>query len=378
MKIGIITQSLQGNYGGILQNYALQKTLEKLGHNPITIDQLGIWIPNRYKDFVVNFKNFIYNILYGKKKMSVGLFLLLKERALIESQRFIQENIKVTPKCWGFDSFRKISEEYKFDAYVVGSDQVWRPKYAPNIGISFLDFTNGYNVKRIAYAASFGVDTWEFDKEQTDICKNLASKFDAISVREDSGVILCKAFLDVEAEQVLDPTLLLSKDDYNALLTPERESDVGQIFTYILDDNQKKRSIVEKISLNTRLEPFSVNQEEPFSFIIPEDEKKRYYPSVQRWLKAFRDSKYIVCDSFHGAVFSIIYNKQFVILANDKRGNARFSSLLKLFGLEERLANNEDDAFDKLMKPIDWILVNSKKSILQEKSMNFLIRNLNG
>ena len=102
-------------------------------------------------------------------------------------------------------------EQFHFDAFVVGSDQVWRPRYNAYIPNLFLDFTEGMSVKRIAYAASFGTDQWEFSAEQTTISSFLAKKFDIVSVREASGIQLCKQNLGVDAIQVLDPSLLLRR-----------------------------------------------------------------------------------------------------------------------------------------------------------------------
>ena len=103
--------------------------------------------------------------------------------------------------------------EGEYDAFIVGSDQVWRPSYNQHLEQAFLNFTENWkNVKRIAYAASFGVDNWEFTKKQTKECKRLVQKFDFVSVREDTAVNLCKEHLGIEATHVLDPTLLLSAD----------------------------------------------------------------------------------------------------------------------------------------------------------------------
>lgn len=375
MRIGIITQSLQGNYGGILQNYALQTVLKDMGHSPTTIDQLGIWIPNKWNDFIMNTKVFIYNFLYGKKKLYVSEFLSIRDKAIQNAKFFIDKYIVTTPKCWEKTDFQKQAEINNFEAYIVGSDQVWRPRYAPNIETSFLDFAQGYKVKRIAYAASFGVDTWEYTSKQTETCKKLLEHFDAISVREDSGIYLCREYLAANAIQVLDPTMLLDKEDYCKLLTSEHESTYGQIFSYILDMDESKKKYLNSIASSTGCDVFTVNQEEPFSFFIPQDDNKRCYPPIESWLKAFRDSKYVVCDSFHGAVFSIIFNKPFVLLKNNKRGNARFLSLLKQFHLEERLSDVKS-AKEILFQPVDWSSVNHIRKQLKEESLNFLKKNL--
>ena len=103
---------------------------------------------------------------------------------------------------------------YEYDAYVVGSDQVWRPNYNPFMKAMFLGITEREDVKRIAYAASFGTSKWEFSPQMTSECAVLAKKFDMITVREKSGVDLCREYFGVEATWVLDPTMLLNREDY--------------------------------------------------------------------------------------------------------------------------------------------------------------------
>src|SRR5690606_15864360 len=113
------------------------------------------------------------------------------------------------------DSGMKALNNIGFDTYIVGSDQCWRPKYSPNITNYFLDFLNDkQNVIRISYAASFGTSDWEFNEPETKMCRDLIQKFDAVSVRESSGIELCQKYLDKEAQHVLDPTMLLELDDY--------------------------------------------------------------------------------------------------------------------------------------------------------------------
>ena len=103
----------------------------------------------------------------------------------------------------------------KYDYVVIGSDQTWRPSISADIYNFFLDFLQDENqIKKIAYATSFGTDQWEFSEEQEKRCKQLVKQFDAVSVREESGISLCQQFLDVDAEHVLDPTLLLKQEDY--------------------------------------------------------------------------------------------------------------------------------------------------------------------
>lgn len=376
MKIGIITQPLMGNYGCLLQNYALQHTLKEMGHDPITLDQKSWHLegPNKY---LHDFKMVIYNLLRGKKKYVNREFEEIRNYTLRYSNEFINKYIISTKKCSKDNELRDYCSRLNVEALIVGSDQVWRPQYAPHLEQSYFSFARGLNIKRIAYAASFGVDNWEYSEKQTEKCKKLVKLFDAISVRESSGVNLCENYLGVRAEHVLDPTLLLTKEDYIHIINsrPTQLSD-GGLFAYILDEDQYKNKLVELLSNKLTLKPFYVNQTKELKFDIPDDLDDYTYPPVEQWLRSFMDASFVVCDSFHGMIFSIIFNKDFVVVANRRRGLSRFTSVLNQLGLEERLISDENDIQYFHSKSINWNDIN--KTIKEKKalSIEFLIRAL--
>ena len=255
MKIGIITQPLHQNYGGLLQNFALQKVLQKLGHDTHTIKRNNTrrW----YKTLIIDTLILLRRLI--KNNYSLPLH---RERAKITKNctEFVKNNITTTKKYYNRQEFLDIIEKHHFDAFVVGSDQVWRPCYSTNIYDDFLTFCqNKKNIKRLAYAASFGVTDWEFNEEQTKECSRLAKLFDAISVREDSGVELCNKNLGVEATFVLDPTLLLEKDDYIKLVEQNNEEkSKGELFCYILDTNPLIEKSIKNIEQKTSFKSFQV------------------------------------------------------------------------------------------------------------------------
>lgn len=129
------------------------------------------------------------------------------------TDHFIQRNICRRPVNTMHDIRRG-----QYDAFVVGSDQIWRPHFFPHIEEAFLSFARGWDVKRVAYAPSFGTDTWEYSAAQTARCARLLKDFDAVSVREQSGVALCRRHLGVSARHVPDPTMLLPASDYSAII----------------------------------------------------------------------------------------------------------------------------------------------------------------
>lgn len=380
MRIGIITQPLMGNYGGLLQNFALQKVLRDMGHEPITLDQKS-WHLEGFDIIKFNFKFFIYNLLFGKKKLYYREFEKLREETLVYSRDFVRKNINSTKKVSKDDELLKLTQELHLDAIIVGSDQVWRPMYAPQIEQSYLSFAEGLPIKRVAYAASFGVDSWEYTKRQTKACKKLIKLFNAVSVREHSGVYLCRKYLGVNASWVLDPTMLLTADNYKDIISKGKtRRNTGSLFTYILDQSDRKSRIINMISKLLDCETFSVNPVKPLKFNIPTSIEECTFSPVEQWLQSFCDAKFIICDSFHGMVFSIIFNKEFVVIANETRGISRFTSLLKLFGLQDRLIRTNEDIkhVEKLaLTKIDWSKVNMILEKNRASSLEFIKKSLN-
>lgn len=339
MKIGILTQPLTSNYGGILQNYALQKTLEQLGYDVLTIDYgKSTWRAWFIDTIKVTVKKILRRTSHYKSTPYKAANL---QRPL---RRFVNEKISLTTPRIEWPTGR-ILERYNFDALIVGSDQVWRPCYNSGpIEDMYLQFAQDSHIKRIAYAASFGTDVWEYTDDKTKECSVLAKKFDAISVREDSAVPLCLQYLGVESKHVLDPTMLLTANDYLEICKHIRKKEPF-VFAYILDETPSVLKEIQAFATKKGL-PLLVKSAGPN--LIQDD-------SVELWLSYFRDASYVITDSFHGTVFSIIFNKDFGVFGNHDRGNARFSSLIKDFNLYENVLNSPA-CID--IKKVDWGSVN--------------------
>lgn len=256
---------------------------------------------------------------------------------------------------------------------MVGSDQIWRPKYCSNILHSYLDFTKGWNIKRIAYAASFGINTWSYTEKETEICKSLIKQFNLVTVRELSAVGLCREYLDINAINVLDPTFLLDKCEYQRLIADYKVSNSHFIFSYLLDETKEKLDLLEKISMIKELPIHKIKLENDLSKLSGKKLAKLRYPSIQQWLAAFAQADFILTDSFHGTVFSIIFNKPFISIANKGRGITRFHSLLKVFGLENRLIFEEQGiSKEMLSESIDFNKINAIMSAERNKSFKLL------
>jgi len=346
MKIAILTQPLHNNYGGNLQNFALQKVLKDLGHEPITVDRhSAVSLRTRLK--LGYFKRLLLHYLKGTPKPSFKAYFSSGHQEVIREDisRFIDAYIIKTPGFYSDLEVKKIFRNNSFDAVIVGSDQVWRPKYSPNIYSYFLDFLEeDKNLKKIAYAASFGTEDWEFTPEQTERCKHLVQQFDLITLREKSAVNLVKNKFMIEAEFVLDPTLLLDKEDYENLFNGLSLDSNKGIYTYILDKCDWKSQVVETAKTKLGLEQFS-NQHHAETF------GEHKIPTIESWIKGFADADFVITDSFHGTVFAIIFNKPFISLVNSKRGASRFESILGELGLSERLIDDFDkEKIDELLE----------------------------
>lgn len=356
MRIGIVTQTLANNYGGILQNYALQQYLKKIGHEPVTID---------FKMPPIGYAPYLAAFI----KAAVAYIIPLKRRPFPRrdinrrNQRneiFVNENISKTRLVENYTS--ELIDEYQFDAIIVGSDQVWRPEYNYSLEDMFLRFAEKSHVVKLAYAASFGVDYWEFTDEQTKVCRELCQQFQSISVRENSGVGLCKKYLNVEAVEMIDPTMLLFKDEYEQLCNGVSVISGNVLAAYVLDLNKEKQDFIREFANTNGLDPVIFRADLNSSLTIEE------------WISMFRDAKYVITDSFHGTVFSIVFNKSFISFSNSIRGGSRFRSFLEKFSLTDRMV----DTFTSVpvLKEIDWNEVNKRVDKMRADAYTYLTSNL--
>ncbi len=362
MKIGILTLELVSNYGGVLQAFALYHTLERMGHEPCLISTRKLKEPKlkkRIKWFVSRCIEWVFP-LYITYQTS-------KDGSRKNFIRFINE--KLPNKIYPTD-LKQLNGE--FDALVVGSDQVWRPVFSEDVRMFFLDFAMDFkHVKRIAYAASFGLPDLKDDEWRDgyiDECATMLKKFDAVSVRENDAVDICKNRFGFEnAKWVLDPTMLLAPTDY---LQEVPVATKGKFVNYILDMDSTKEAIISTIekTMGTKTiylkDEIEVSHQRPLKF--------KQHRSIESWLTEIASAEFVFTDSFHGCVFCIIFNKPFAVRLNAQRGNARFNSLMQLYGLQDRMVKNAEDVEKVMALPIDWETVNEKRHQMIEKSIGFL------
>lgn len=352
MRIGILTITPTVGFGGIMQAFALQKVVRELSKGEVEVINYSenYTLRQRAAFLVRNLKNTIIN----------GKFTKLTPEGEVRyrtsnTRSFIQRYIRMSKKVTMGKSFSKYVNE-KYDIVIVGSDQVWRPKYVLSIYDYFFKGINS-SIKKIAYAASLGVSEWELSPVETEQCSLLLKDFDFVSVREKTAVGLINLYLkpNVKVKWVLDPTLLLTKDVYRELFEEKCPSE-QYIFTYMLDSNSQKDDVIRLIGqeLGISVETFSTCGED---YSLPL--KDRVAPKVEDWLKGIYYSDFVITDSFHGCVFSIIFNKPFLVYVNKERGSDRFESILEKLGLSDRMIYDSKQVCSQMLRNgVDWNRIN--------------------
>ena len=360
MKIGIMTfWWSETNYGQILQCYALQKYLQDAGHDAYLIrfhSEKSIPSPIRKPLLAQIKKTFnpinLYKFLLHKKIKY--MLTIEKSKHPRNFEDFRNKHIKQTEKLYLCgELFRKPPEA---DMYIVGSDQVWNPDYLKSMDIIkayFFDF-GASSIKRMAYAASFGKE--KLNPDTIKIITPLLKKIDYVSVREKSGLNICKQCGIDNAEWVPDPTLLLDADAYRALHKDEgfKKANKPYCFLYLI------RSDVDHSVKNIHDFTCDWAQKKGMDVIYVtgnhlNDRYSKVYPTIQKWLYLIEHAEYVITDSYHGSIFSLLFKKKFAVIprvGSTVENNSRLESLFELFQIENRYIDNLD--FSVLDRDIDW------------------------
>lgn len=372
LKIGILTLPIAENYGGILQAVALYRLLHNQGHDVVLLYKQSATTQVLWKKIV---KEILLNIPFQDFKNLKANKKLNEEREIRKKlhRPFVEEEIfKISPDLYTKNDLANFAKQEKIDVIVVGSDQVWRKQYINDKYYKsyFLDFVDGTKTKKIAYAASFGKDIWEGENDSQEIAKCLAD-FIAVSTRELSGVSICKdRFAYSNAKHVLDPTMLIGKDVYLDMISKYDVSNISkcELVTYVLDEADEKKEIIEFVQ--KRIDAQNTKHLKGFN-----PTNTTY--TVPQWVASFANTDTVVTDSFHGMVFSIIFEKNFVVIGNHSRGLDRFVSLLGLLGLEDRLVFDVKDLEGKEFGSVNYIRVNEILEDERNRSFEFLMGALN-
>ena len=348
MTVKVITRHAPSNYGSLLQSIATQTVLEHLGYECKMIDyqrkdERGIRMVlnqvSRKKDFSSPLKKLFYLIIrYPVEKYAQCRFDRMRNRYL-----------KMTKRCTTPEDLSQL----KADAFMTGSDQVWGPVITGMYDAAyFLQFATG-GAKRLSYAASFG--RTNPDAATTRVYQQMLASYDKITVREDSAVQMLESWGAKNCYgQVLDPTLLLSADEWIDLLVYEemqiKYASQKYILVYQIHNDRQLSSYALRLAAHTGLKLLRVN---PFMHQVHRGGKFVLCPDVAEFLSLIKNATYIVTDSFHGTCFSLTFEKQFIeVLPNNTTGT-RNQSILALTGLSNRIVYDFDD-FSIINRMIDY------------------------
>lgn len=353
-KVGILTFHRAINYGASLQAFALMEVIQKA--NDLEVFQIDLDEPY---------------ITDGSKIINIRKEQLL--RSLIGTIIKLPANSVRNYKFHKFwKKFLNFSESYNsekniehFDYYIVGSDQVWNFDITQG-DLNFLlplDNVDRSNIKKISYAASIGKNT--MTSEESKDFKKYLSDFDFISVRENSAKKLLKK-IDIDSQVVLDPTLLLEKQEWMRALNLSQDRVIKEefILVYTLEDNELIHQILENYQMKTGIKKVvfissSMNIHKISNTYSPEE-----------FIRIFNEAAFVITNSFHGTAFAVNFNKKFVTIEHKTRG-ARMVDFLKLVDLENRIIADKDH-FEKMFNPIEYELVNNLLKKEREKSLKYL------
>jgi len=375
--IRTIPPTSNANYGGLLQAWALQQFLSD--HSILAIVDSSRPLTNarlRRAPRVITREVAVRILPKGLMPPRVVRSQMLK-RASRPLLRFAVDQIETASVLNLRGNIRRRFRAM-FDAYLVGSDQVWRPEMS-DVPLNLFDFVApSDSAPRISYAASFGTDTREFDERLIRYTRPLARRLSSISVRERSAVDLVRDYWGIHAETHIDPTLLLPRERYRLLFeTTEPPVPAGSLVDYVLDDNPAVRSVIGEVSGHWGGGSFSIIPGLPEWRDFRRNQARFDWASVEQWLKAFDSAGFVVTDSFHGTAFAILNNVPFISVDNPGRGSTRFRNLLETFGLQDRLVRPGDRVPRQLVRArIDWDSVNRRLDYERERSTAYLLRAL--
>ena len=306
-----------------------------------------------------------YAMLKKLEEFGLNVTLLIPERLLLNSSNFITKTLSSNLYLIKDRKFDKINES--FDYLLVNSDQTWAYKRWPFFyDIGFLKFAKDWKAKKFIYGASIGTDKWNFNNKDEEEMKNLLINFKGISFREIGTVKLVEEHLGIKSKFVLDPTLIIDKQYYlNEIkeYKPDFNYTDKYIFIYQLDKNDIINNVIEESKKRLKFKIHKVDLH-----------KKDF---IENFIFCISNCQAVITDSFHGTIFSIIFNKPFISFINEARGKGRFDSLKKVFKLDERIiipSENTSINFNLLInKPkVNQTLFNQ----LRDFSIDYLKKNL--
>lgn len=369
MKIGIITMHKVLNYGSALQAYALQRKLFNLGFENEIIDYK---YPQKSKGNTV--KSFIKTSISFFRDAIIGFPRL---RKIKKFSAFYDNNFVLTNKVYDKLNIRENPPIY--DLYITGSDQVWNPRFAGN-DVNFMLAFTPEDAGRISYASSFATNV--IDKSKAELYSKYLSRYDLISVRERSGVHIVNKLIGKDATVCCDPTILLNQDEWN-LLAEQSKLKIGfkyilvYILSYMWSPYPEVYKIVEDVqkTLGYKVIFLVGRKEDAFrknSVLI-----KSTGPSEFTYL--FRNAEFVITTSFHGAAFSVVYDKPLVGIVNKQSdSDSRIQSLLVTIGAEKSILDYRDNISSYNRE--DLLKLKANQTLLEDirkQSESYLVESIN-
>lgn len=359
MKIKTITCHDVYNVGASLQAYALQQYLMNLGHDVEIIDYKPDYLSKHYNIRAVNNPRFdrpIIRTVYLAMKLPGRLKALKSERKKNFDQ-FRREKLKLTSKRYHSNE-ELIAELPDADLFICGSDQIWNPLFQNGKDAAFFLNFVPENKKKVSYAASFAVETIsESDKIRM---QQWLRKFDAISVREKSGLFILES-MGLKGKCVCDPVLLLNREKWDSII--QSFDSEKYLFMYDFDSSAFVMEVVQRIAKERNLKIYSF-----FESPIADKVLKNLGP--QEFLGVIKNADVVLSNSFHATVFSVIYHKEFYVIERDEAINTRMKDFLTLLGLEERLISKE--ILKILNREVNWKNVDEQLILVIEESKEYL------
>ena len=323
---GIINFWWCDDHGAILTAFALQQFLKKEGYSSELL--------KCSKD-------------YDENKRKGGISELFERQYMKSSSKIYKTYNDI------FEPNNNLQLNSDYIGFITGSDQVFRPDYVPDSW--YLTFVSGKG--KIAASASFGTD--EFicnDTARVERISRSLKTFDYLSVREDSGVKICRNKFNIDAYQMIDPVFILEKEIYQEIIHKSKlTEDNDYIFCYIRDLTPDIEKMVDNIKISSKCKVVWCVETMP----------------IEDFLYNISNCRYVITDSYHGMCFSIIFNKDYLCIKNLIRGRARFDSLQKQLGLSDINFISENEDIDKIPQ-IDYRHINEKLSLLVDEGSKWL------
>ena len=343
MTVGILTYHWEDNYGATLQAYATYRAVSELGHTPMLID---------------------LRLPYAPPLVSRLVFALKRHRFNAFRRKYFT---RLSPLCYhSVEELR--ANPPQCDCYLTGSDQTWNPHIAKRLLPAYFLTFGPDTTRRITYATSIGLDRWPGSEAISDgEIRRALSRFDSLLLREDTGIGICRDVFGHEATQVADPVLLHT--DYSELIGSS-PAPSGEVIAYKLIDDAGFYEMAAETAHRLGKPIRSIG-----SIRRMKGYRSTYPESVQDWVRRFASAEYVLTDSFHGTVFSLLYHKPFVIYTGDPKRVTRIESLLRQVNLTDRILHSGATPADMhriALTPIDWKSVDEAIAAMRHDSLRNL------